>query len=564
MPPPMLFDDRLATVLRHRAAGERAARTQFRQLLDLLGSRANGTDRSLLAAAWLRLAALGEMIPASERAAMVGEPAARFRNPELAYHLAEDEPEVAAAALRSAQLGEEDWLALIPRLPLRARGFLRLQRNLPPRVRDALEQLGIQDQGLPAPDGELPVQEPDAPPPPPPASPVRQSEIGALVERIQTYQQKRPAGVAPAANDAAHDSTQAPRLPLGEKAASTAPALPLFRFTTDTLGRIAWADRAVAPMVYRMRLPGSEANADTAENVRTLIAQRQPLGNIATALGGAAMIAGDWIIDAMPRFDPLTGQFGGYAGMFRRPPAATARTDPAAAREADRLRQLLHELRTPAGAMQGFAEMIQQQQLGPAPHEYRALAAAIAGDGARVLAGFEELDRLAQLESGAMALAGGESDLGAIVARLVEQIAPVLEGRNAQLSLDAPDMADSLPVDLASVETEALCWRLLATLAGLVDAGETIRLTLHDDSDAARLECALPRSLAAQDDIYAASTRSNAGPLRAGMFAAGFSLRLARAEARAAGGDLTDTDSTLTLHLPRLTGTARETSHVTA
>ena len=37
----MLFDDRLATVLRHRATGERAARTQFRQLLDLLGSRSN-------------------------------------------------------------------------------------------------------------------------------------------------------------------------------------------------------------------------------------------------------------------------------------------------------------------------------------------------------------------------------------------------------------------------------------------------------------------------------------------------------------------------------------------
>jgi len=40
----MLFDDRLATVLRSGAAGERAARTQFRQLLDLLGSIAP-TDR---------------------------------------------------------------------------------------------------------------------------------------------------------------------------------------------------------------------------------------------------------------------------------------------------------------------------------------------------------------------------------------------------------------------------------------------------------------------------------------------------------------------------------------
>lgn len=60
----MFFDDRLATVLRHRATSERGARTQFRQLLDLLGNRKHGRDDSLLAAAWLRLGALGEQIPA--------------------------------------------------------------------------------------------------------------------------------------------------------------------------------------------------------------------------------------------------------------------------------------------------------------------------------------------------------------------------------------------------------------------------------------------------------------------------------------------------------------------
>ena len=54
----MHFDDRLATVLRHRAAGEQAARTQFRQLLDLLGNRKYGRDESLIAAAWLRTSLL--------------------------------------------------------------------------------------------------------------------------------------------------------------------------------------------------------------------------------------------------------------------------------------------------------------------------------------------------------------------------------------------------------------------------------------------------------------------------------------------------------------------------
>ncbi|NNC58990.1 MAG: sensor histidine kinase, partial [Erythrobacter sp.] len=100
----MHFDDRLATVLRHRATGERAARTQYRQLLDLLGEARDDADRSLLASAWLRLGALGEKIPAAERAQIVREHGNRIRNPQLAAHLAEDEPAVAAAALGTARM----------------------------------------------------------------------------------------------------------------------------------------------------------------------------------------------------------------------------------------------------------------------------------------------------------------------------------------------------------------------------------------------------------------------------------------------------------------------------
>ena len=67
---------------------------------------------------------------------------------------------------------------------------------------------------------------------------------------------------------------------------------------------------------------------------------------------------------------------------------------------------MLHELRTPVNAIQGFAEVIQQQLFGPTPHEYRALAAGIAGDAARILSAFEELDRLAGLRHVRQALRG--------------------------------------------------------------------------------------------------------------------------------------------------------------
>src|SRR5690606_23987295 len=112
---------------------------------------------------------------------------------------------------------------------------------------------------------------------------------------------------------------------------------------------------------------------------------------------GPAEIAGDWRIDAAPAFLPETGAFDGYRGRMRRfaPPAESAATSGAG----DRMRQILHELRTPVGAIQGFAELIQQQMFGPAPNAYRALAAAIAVDAARLLAGFDEIDRLARLET---------------------------------------------------------------------------------------------------------------------------------------------------------------------
>jgi hypothetical protein len=45
------------------------------------------------------------------------------------------------------------------------------------------------------------------------------------------------------------------------------------------------------------------------------------------------------------------------------------------------------------------------------------------------------------------------------------------------------------------------------------------------------------------------------------MFGAGFALRLARAEARAAGGDLVRDDANLLLTLPRLTAAKAAPSH---
>lgn len=587
----MFFDDRLATVLRQRATGEAGLRTQYRQLLDLLGkSRVHRTGRqyqSLIAAAWLRMDALAQAIPSEDRARIIREAGWRFRSADLAAHLAEQEPAVAAAALTRADLSIEDWSSLIPRIPVRARGFIRLRRDLPLDVEVLLAQLGIHDRGLPRPEGQ--AERTPAPlvavhvsaessEPVVPASPVGgpgqpfparsraadqrnsrrdreesgRSEISALVERIAQFRRERSAGGI--------EAEIAPRLPLGELPDLPQRAIASFGFATDAGGRIVWASGEVAPMVIGTRLAsgrGIESAPAQANTLARVISRRQPITGLPFMLGGATAIAGEWTLDAQPAFSN-EGHFTGYTGRFRRILVESGDETSEERHEADRIRQLLHELRTPVTAVQGYAEVIQQQLFGPAPNEYRALAAAIAADAARILAGFDELDRLARLETGAAAMEPGETDISQLVRRILDQIAPVLQARAAAVVFARESDATML-VPCDAEDLESLLWRMLASLGAACGEGERLETRLDPligkGSAVARLTCALPADLAREENLFAASARPAVTAINPGLFGAGFAFRLARAEARAAGGTLAREGDRLVLTLPLLTGT---------
>src|SRR5690606_4953389 len=95
----------------------------------------------------------------------------------------------------TAQLSESEWLQLIPRLPMTARGFLRHRRELPFSARQVLERLGVRDLVLPEPEGFLPPASPDAPEEP--EGPGGEAGIGALVRRIEAFRRARREGAAP-------------------------------------------------------------------------------------------------------------------------------------------------------------------------------------------------------------------------------------------------------------------------------------------------------------------------------------------------------------------------------
>ena len=566
----MLFDDRLATVLRQAATDELAARTQYRQLVDLLGRKAERRDPSLLAAAWLRLDALAEKIAAPRRAAILATPGTRIANPELIFNLVDGDPSVASAALEAATLSETDWNALIPRLPVRARGFLRLRRDLPEGTVALLDQLGVSDRGLPRPaDAEADGITADTQPADRPPStlddlgivPVggretdadaaahiaedaaTDGEIGTLVRRIEAFRRAR---------DNNGPTEDAPSLPMEGLAPSPKPPVRGFSFATDADGVIRWAEEGVAPMVVGMALLGTDQTIPRLHDpVFTAWRTQRPVRAARVTLQGAPAIAGDWILDASPRFAQPTGRFYGFAGKLRRPPATEADRPPQQeSSEADRLRQLLHELKTPVNAIQGFAEVIQQQLFGPVPHEYRAHAATIAGDSARILAGFDEIDRLARLESGSIEMEVGSSELATVIERLIAQLDSVLTPRMAGFEFSGS--VEEALVAVSQAELEMMGWRVMATLAAAIGAGEHCNITMDIHGGHARLACTLPASLAGEDDVFAAP-RHNGSALSAGMFGAGFALRLARAEARAAGGDMRCEDDVLMVTLPLLT-----------
>ncbi len=575
----MIVDDRLETVLRTTAAGPGAAATQMRQLLDLLGRTPVQRWREQHVAALTRLDSLRAILGENASASLIAS--ATLRSPILLDHFAEAGPKVVLAAITSACLQEHEWLQLIPDLPVRARGFLRHRRDLGPEVEALLARFGITDFALPLPEGFaeesqpeariVPITQPLAQPLPPtlpqigdPATSPTAEGIGAIIARIEAFRRARdmPSGSRmPGADQPAGVQSH---LPFADEVHPAPPAVTMADLTLDADGTVIAANAALAGALVGLRPFAGDPDAPVACDPATLGAARARLPVIAGRLEfeGPGAIAGAWRIDAVPGFVPDTGHFLGWHARLRRPSAPSlseisAANDDEAARSTDRLRQMLHELRTPINAIQGFAELIQQQMLGPTPHQYRSLAAGIASDAARMLAGFEDVERLALLETAAPSSAGmadGETNLTALLIRLIAQLDPLLAPREAALSHDLPE--GPVPVAVREEELERTLWRLLSLIASAAPPGERMALSLRvgagPNGYGARLALPLPASLASPAQtapFLVADSLASPG----GMLGTGFALRLCAAELRAAGGLMVRNGGRLDVTVPLLT-----------
>ena len=141
-----------------------------------------------------------------------------------------------------------------------------------------------------------------------------------------------------------------------------------------------------------------------------------------------------------------------------------------------------------------------------------------------------------------------------VVVGLLRRLESVLRPRNARIAQTV--WGSPFTVGLDERDALRLAWRLLATLAGAVAPGEILDLELSSDGTKVILRIELPTALRKAEDLFAAAEPTAARAVSAGMFGSGFALRLARAEAAAAGGSLARQDDMVTVELPVLTASA--------
>lgn len=543
----MRFDDMIATVLAQPADRPDRAAARWRQLVDLLAQHrpdaADAGSGGAEAYAWLRDAR--RTIDPETRRQSARSLAGRAVDPALIAFFAEDAPSVAAPLLAGARLDTDAWLTLLPRLGPAARSLLRHRDDLAPEVTAALAAFGPSDLRLgSAVEGEA------AAPMPAPVPSGGESQIRELVDRIESWRQRREA--------------RAHTAPAGNEAQS-------FRWETGTDGIVVWVEGAPRGPLVGQSIAWVAGRGQHGVDGQAAggFEKRSPFRDARFTVAGEGPASGDWRISGIPFFDTASGAFLGYRGTARRPRAdemARAAVEDAPPGvfgtqfPADSLRQLIHELRTPLNAIIGFAEMIEGQYMGPAALPYRGRAATIMEQARGLLGAVDDLDTAARIESRRLELEEGAADAVALLVRLHDSYERVAAQRGAAIRMR---IEDGLPRALVEPgAAERMFGRLLAGTIGLAGEGETIALTLglsgDDAHPALRLAIGRPEAIAGLDerDLLDPGYSPDGDWPGAPALGLGFALRLVRNLADAVGGTLDIAPDGFVLTLPAEAGEA--------
>lgn len=563
----MRFDDGLDTVLAGAAQGPLGVQVTWRQAVDLIGRGRGGPTQDAIA----RLRRIRDQVPVAVRIASARGLERADPPVALVALFADDDTSVAAPVVRSARLNTAEWIALLPVMRPATRGVLRHRRDLDPAITAALIAFGPDDFALPALENAEQAatasSEPSPPPTPEPAfvapdpAPfVALADVARELPVVAEAMRRARMPDAPPRKGDFEIADIVARIEAHQRTTETKPLIPLprepdpvpdrFRFETDRAGAIRWTDNPARGPLIGLSLAGADASAPAATDAVAsgAFARRARFTDARLQVPGGAPVAGAWRVSATPVFDHASGRFTGYRGTARRPRPDEEPHLSRAAPAADSLRQLVHELRTPANAISGFAEMIEHQMLGPVAPEYRARASEIRGQTGGLLTAIEDLDTAARLESGSFDLRREPVALGPIIRGVLQDLQPLADLRGASLSLDVARRA------LVSGDPrglERLFGRLLSALVAAAAPGEAIGGAIAEEGGMVRCVLSRPAALPTADGaLFSADAEREAAAEGGPLLGGGFALRLARRLITEQGGSLTITAESLTVRLP--------------
>ncbi len=541
----MRFDDRLATVLAQSAESDAERQALWRQLTDLLAQEP--VDSPTRAAAFDRLRDWRVEMPEQVRRSTAAGLAWQELPDDLILFFAEDLPSIAAPVLGTAYALDAHWARMIPQMSPVGRALLRHRRDLGPAARRTLEAFGSHDLIIPGPTA-VPAPEAALEPDPAPEAPIGATtgedapqpahNIAELVARIAAFREGRagdtPDAVAP----------PPPRVP------------DEFRFEAGANGVVTWCDLDARGAVIGLSI--ASADETRAHGVDGQAAgafrRRASFRDARLTIAGEGAIGGEWRISAVPVFETESGRFRGYRGHARRPRLNERAELPGlfgTHMPGEALRQLAHEIRTPLNAIIGFAEMIDRQILGPVNAEYRDRAAVILGEARQLLATVDDLETAARLEARALNLVPRALETAAFVARVGGALSGFAADRGVAFDLS---MAPDLPsVSADPVSVERMVARLGSALIGLAAPGERIAAQLDTgEGGHVRLSVSRPAVLGGRGEASLLDPGHDAnGDLPdAPVLGLGFTLRLVRGLAEAAGGRLVIEPERFVLLLP--------------
>lgn len=263
---------------------------------------------------------------------------------------------------------------------------------------------------------------------------------------------------------------------------------------------------------------------------RLAIEQMQPVRDLRLRVGSVRCQ-----FSATPVFAARSGKFDGYRGHL-----SSQQQEGFLGFSGDRLAELAHEVLTPLNAIMGYAQMIEQEILGPAPESLKGSATQLLSEAGSLMTAVDALGDLASLDRKHLVTGAAEIVLSEPLLRSVEgELAAPARSRGVTLAVEV-DAGAAMVCSQEAIHRALV--RVGMAILSYAEAGEKVCLSASEQTVAMTMPRALRRrSLGSLLSAPPLKSSQESTPL----LGLAFALRLARKLMEGQGGALDVTNDRL-------------------